>query len=468
MVKLLISPNNNWLVLKSYLQGSTDIQDEYTLNKLQTLHPVAHSDEMDMFEIIQAIWKHRTLILCIPLLTVTLSLIVLALIPNTYEVSSLLRPTAINNLDALNRSEIYTLPPQQALNKFADRLESYDTRLGFFKANPTLFEGFQKAGQSLEQGFEEFNHNSITVTRPDSKKIESKTYIRLDLRYPNGIDGASILNGLVDYAQSMEREEISADLKVIVDNRLAEATGKVDAARSSYEAEKESKIAKLKELDRLHRAQLKDELEGLRLQMKVTRSGRIAELTEAISIAKVMGIKHPSTPSSFGSEALGDSNQVIRTEINNQAVPLYFLGTNALEAELATLRQRSNDDFTHRRIAEISKDLKILEVNREIEILENRENEDIFLQNIEPLRTEMARLRAINVNMDNLNLVAIDRRAQEPIFPVRLPKTAIILASLLLGLTIGVILALIREVMTHRRNNAPIKMLEVSPVVARD
>lgn len=423
---------------------------------------------MDIFDTIQIIWKHKVLILCIPLLTATLSLIVLALIPKTYEVSSLLRPTAINNLDALNRSDIYTLPPQQALNKFADRLESYDTRLGFFKANPKLFEGFQKAGQSLEQGFEEFNNDSITVVRPDPKKTESKTYIRLQLRYPSGIDGASILNGLVDYAQTMEREEISADLKVIVDNRLAEVTGKVDAARSSYEAEKESKIAKLNELDRLRRAQLKDELDGLRLQMKVTRNGRIAELTEAISIAKSMGIKNPSTPSSFGSEALGDSNQVIRTEINNQAVPLYFLGTNALEAELTTLKQRSNDDFTHRRIAEISKDLKILEVNREIEILDNRKNEDVFLQNLEPLRTEMARLRAINVNMDNLNLVAIDRRAQEPIFPVKRPKMIIISVSLVLGLTIGVILALLREGMVNRRNNTAMKMLDVTPVAERD
>jgi len=53
------------------------------------------------------------------------------LAPRTYEVSSVLRPAAINELDALNRSEVYKLPPADALSKVGAQLDSYEARLGF-------------------------------------------------------------------------------------------------------------------------------------------------------------------------------------------------------------------------------------------------------------------------------------------------------------------------------------------------
>ncbi len=77
----------------------------------------------------------------------------------------------------------------------------------------------------------------------------------------------------------------------------------------------------------------------------------------------------------------------------------------------------------------------MLETNREVEVLTQRKNEDIFLQNIEPLRAERARLLNINTNMDALELVSIDRRAQEPIRPVK-PS---ILRHTSLALFLGVI-----------------------------
>ena len=106
-----------------------------------------------------------------------------------------------------------------------------------------------------------------------------------------------------------------------------------DAARANYDTDKESKIAKLLEGDKLKRAQLEDELSALRLQMKMERTNRLAELSEAIAIAKSMGIKTPTTPSSMADAARGGSSQVMRTEVNNQKIPLFFLGTEALEAE---------------------------------------------------------------------------------------------------------------------------------------
>ncbi len=423
------------------------------MNRTSPLNSPATPDEIDLFELFHAIWRQKKLIVGCTILAGILGTGYALLAPKTYEVSSVLRPAAINELDALNRSEVYKLPPADALDKVGAQLDSYGARLGFFKSHEELFKAFQKPGRSLEQSFEDFNRNSINLILPDPKKSDSlSSYVRLEMQYPADVDGVAILNGFVDYAVAAEREQVGADLKVIVNNRLTELRGKIDAARANYDTEKESKIATLLEADRVKRARLQDELSGLRLQMKMERTDRLAELAEAISIAKSMGIKKPTTPSSMADTTRAGSSQVVRTEISNQKIPLYFLGTEALEAERTALQQRTSDDFTNSRIAEISKELQLLETNREVEVLQKRGNEDIFLQDVEPLRAEIARLKGLNIDMSNLKLVSIDRRAQEPLTSIKPKKLLIVAVSLVVGLFLGVLAALIRHfVLTHRK-----------------
>ena len=419
------------------------------------------SDEIDLLELFHSIWQQKKLVVGCTILAGVLGVGYAFLAPRTYEVSSVLRPAAINELDALNRSEVYKLPPADALSKVGAQLDSYEARLGFFRSHEQLFTAFQKPGQSLEQSFEDFNRNSVNLILPDPKKSDSlSSYIRLELQYPSDVDGVAILNGFVDYAIAAEREQVGADLKVIVNNRLNELKGKIDAERANYDTDKESKIAKLLEDDRLKRAQLQDELSALRLQMKMERTNRLAELSEAIAIAKSMGIKTPTTPSSMADAARGGSSQVMRTEVNNQKIPLFFLGTEALEAERVALQQRTSDDFTNPRVAEIGKELQLLEVNREVEVLRKRGNEDIFLQDVEPLRAEVARLRNLNIDMSNLKLVTVDRRAQEPLAPIKPKKALVIALSLVAGLILGLFVALVRHFVLTRRETVPYSSLE--------
>lgn len=224
-----------------------------------------------------------------------------------YQVSSVLRPAAINELDALNRSGVYTLPPSEALLKVGSSLESYDNRLGFFRDNQSLFSQFKRPGRTLEQSFEDFNRDSLKLILPDPKKADAlSAVIGLELKYPKGVDGVKILNGFVDYAINAEREQIAADLKVIVNNLLAELKGQIDAARSSYEMDKEARIATLIEADNIKRAQLQDELKALRQQLKVGRTDRMAQLSEVIGIARSLIIQKPSTPSVLGYSGLTD------------------------------------------------------------------------------------------------------------------------------------------------------------------
>ncbi|AZE66044.1 LPS O-antigen chain length determinant protein, WzzB/FepE family [Pseudomonas synxantha] len=428
---------------------------------------VPPSGEVDIAAVFHAVWQQKVLVLFVTV-GITLAAVAYAFTATPeYQVSSVLRPAAINELDALNRSEVYQLPPGDALIKVGASLESYETRLNFFRANQALFKPFERPGRTLEQSFDAFNRDSLKLVLPDPKKSDSlSAYIGLGLNYPKGIDGVSVLNKFVDYAIDAEREQIAADLRVIVKNRLTELEGKIEAARSSYKTGKDARIATLQEADNLKRAQLQDELKALRQQIKTARQDRVAQLGEAIAIAKSLGIEKPTTPSALGEKTTGsrESSSVMRTEINNQQIPLYFMGVEALSAERTALLQRKSDDFTEGRIAQIARELQLLQSNREVEVLKQRQNEDLFLSGVEPLRAEVVRLKNLgNLDISNMKLVTIDRKALEPLRPVRPNKILILAIGVLVGGILGVLAALIRHFIISGRRA---KQQEVTPVLA--
>jgi LPS O-antigen subunit length determinant protein (WzzB/FepE family) len=411
------------------------------------------SNEVDLLSLFQTFWQQKKIIVATSVVCGLVALAYACFVTPEYQVSSVLRPTAINELDALNRSGVYTLPPSEALLKVGSLLESYEVRLRFFETSEPLFSQFKRPGRTLEQSFEEFNRDSLKLLLPDPKKTDSlSAAIGMVLNYPEGVDGVQILNGFVDSAITFAREQIAADLKVIVNNRLTELKGKIDAARSNYETEKQVRMSTLLENDNLKRAQLQDELKALRQQLKVERADRMAQLSEAIGIAKSLGIQKPTTPSAMGDSARAGDVSLMRTEINNQQIPLYFLGVDALEAERTSLQQRKNDDFTENRIAQIARELQLLQTNREVEVLNQRENEDLFLKGVEPLRAEIIRLGGVSsIDFNNLKLVSVDRKAMNPTSPIKPKKTLIVLLGFMLGALLGILIVIARHFLTQRR-----------------
>lgn len=411
------------------------------------------NDEIDLVQLVAALWKQKVLIVVVTALVGLLGVAYALLATPYYSVQSVLRPAAIKDLDELNHLGIYELTPKQALAQVGVALESYDIRLGFFRDNQPLFADLAQPGRSLEQTFEAFNDKAFKLLQPDPKKLESTTpYVGIQLTYPAGLDGVEVVNGFVQYSINNVRQQIAADLETLIGNRLNQLEAQMAAARASYEASKEVEIAKLTEADALKRAQLNDELAALRQQLKTRRDNRINQLNEAIRIATSLGIVKPTTPSSLGAAQITSQGSVIRTEVNNQQVPLYFMGSDALEAERKALQARRSDDFTEPRIAEIGRELKLLEHNRNIEMLNSRENEDLFLKNLAGWREEAARLRAMQLDAGSLKLVSVDQHAVEPSAPIKPKKAMIVALALVLGGMLGVFIALIRSM----RRPAPI------------
>ncbi len=422
------------------------------VNSNQPLN-LTRSDEIDLIELFQSLWAQKWLISGAAAVVAAAAGAYAFLATPVYEVQSLLRPALIKDLDELNGTGVYTLTPADALKKVGASLDSYETRLGFFQANKNLFDGLAKPDRSLEQAFEEFSREQFVLLKPDPKKLDNLSdYVGIQISYPEDLDGVAITNGLVAYAINAERERIAADFQVVIANRLNTVERQIKAARANYEANKASSIAKLKEADSLKRAELQDELKALRQQLRTKRMNRIAQLDESIAIAKSLGISKPTTPAAMGDEGRAAQGQgsVIRTEVNNQQIPLYFMGTETLQAERDALKARSSDDFTEPRIAEIAKELKLLEQNRKIEVLKNRKDEDLFLKQLAQLREEKARFKGLDLDLSALTLVRVDQPAAKPLKPKEPKKVLIIAIGFMLGGMLGVFVALIRSMLAKR------------------
>jgi len=413
------------------------------------------TDEIDLVELFRALWRQKLLIIGVTLIAAVIAAAYAFLATPYYETRTYLRPVPKSNLDQLNETGIYKLTPEEAINRVAGGLSSYDNRLDFFLNNQELFQNIPKRGDSLEQTFAAFNETAFEMLHPDPKKTDNRSaFVGLKLTYPKGMDGASVVNDFVSYVVELERQEIADDLESLINNRLSSLDMKMEAQRANYNASKEAKIAALLEESALNRARLQDELAALREELKTRRTHRIQKLNEAIAIAESLGIRTPTTPSAM-TQSTRSGTQVIRTEVTNQEIPLYFMGTEALTAERDALASRESDDFIEPRIAEIQSELTMLENNREVEILQERDQEDLYLTDLAELREEAARLKGIKLDTERLRLVRLDQLALQSLNPIKPKKAMIIALGLVLGGMLGVFIALVRSLMVRSGERHP-------------
>lgn len=421
--------------------------------------PFSVPAEIDLYALMASVWKQKLLIIKMAGGMALCAGLYAFIATPEYQVTSVLRPVSIKHLDSLNRSGIYSISPESALLKVAGALDSYEVRLAFYRENIALFKGIERSGSSFEQNFEDFNRDFLRVKVDDgSKAISLPPSISLELNYPGGLKGAEVLNGFVDFVVRAERQNIADEFEVILKNRINEIDRSLDAARAAYDIEKHARIARLQESDSIRRAQLNDELNALRQQLKTARKYRIAQLDESIKIARSLGIVKPTAPSALGDTAYKNPTNVIRTEVNYQQIPLYFMGVESLEAERAALLERKSDEFTAGRVAQIFQELQILQENREIEMLKKRSNEDLFLANVEKQRSERLRLSELTIDSQALKLIEIDRYALQPASPIRPKKLLLTVLGAVLGSILGITVALLRYLIRSK------KTAVVSPV----
>ncbi|WP_407315687.1 chain-length determining protein [Pseudomonas sp. nanlin1] len=427
--------------------------------------PFIHPTSTDLGGVFEIIWGQKGFVSLVAIGVAFCFLAYAFIATPLFQTKLVLRPPPLHDLDELNRSGLYSLSPDEALARVALALDSYAHRAEFFENNRELFGKPQVEDEQWEQLFQAFESRDLYLRRPSSKAIsDTPTQVVATLNYHGGQRGVDVLNRFVEFTVEQERASIKSDLDVIIANRIAELERRVSGARVVYESGKALTVAMLTEEDEMKRKQLLDELEALRSELKATRAARVQQLDEAITIARSLKLVHPATRSTLATRAAELASGSIRTDISNETLPLYFLGSDALEAERAVLLKRRSDDFTSPRIQAIHKELQMLLNNRKVEALNARKGEDIFLAGIDDMRAEINRLQGLKMDSAQLRLIQVDRPATEPSAPLRPRKLMLLSFGLLLGVLVGAVAALLRNMLRFNARSTPLLVHEGAPL----
>lgn len=420
-------------------------------------------DEIDLFEILSSLWKGKFSILLIAAVATACSFLLAFSVSPTFQIKTVVREGSQDSFYALNLSGVYSVTPKEMLNRVGAKLDSYDARLRFFDKNQDIFQSLGETYEARRNAFIELNSRDFKLLKPESDAKKNSglvEFVGLSLDYKKNLDGKEILKRYLEFVIDEERQRLAADVRSSVDNSLLQIERRLAGAKAAYESQKSSEIVQLEEGDQLRKLQLNDELAALREKLRTLRQNRISQLNEAIAVASSLKILKPSTPSDLSEASKTSNGSMIKTEVNNQQVPLYFLGVEALSAELKALRERRTDDFTSTRIAEIAMELKLLNKNRKIETLKGRQDEELFLSTLSSLREEAAKLKALNFDFNSMSLVTIELAAEEPKDPIKPKKSLIIVIGCLLGFLLGVLYVMISSAIRSRRNSDALSVKE--------
>lgn len=260
-------------------------------------------DEIDPFELLDGLWKQKWLVFLVALVFAGGALIYALIAPSIYEARLLVQPPTQNDISQLNygrgaSSDLRMLSVKDVYEVFLRNLQSESLRRDFFQTIylPSLTEKERK--ESVDELYQDFQ--DVLSIQAASQSNPGLFYVRV-----NTGDSRLAADWVVRYVEMaghLGRSEVILD--VIADARMKAKN-------------------------------LKQEIAAARESARRLREDQIAQLTEALNVARTIGLQ--KTPII----AAGVSGEV--STVMNGALT-YMRGIEALQAEIKNLRDRASDD----------------------------------------------------------------------------------------------------------------------------
>lgn len=261
------------------------------------------NDEIDLFELVGIFWQDRTVVVVVGLLFALLATCYAFLSTPIYEAKVIVQPPSQNDISHLNYgrggdSGLDMITVKDAYEVYVRNLQSESLRREFFRKIylPSLSESERKGSQDELYG----RFQQLVLIGNASKDNSGSYFVKASLSNP----------------------EKAADWVV----RYIEMAG----GRSSAESLKDAKADATVKANNLEQ-----QITAARESARKQREDQIVQLTEALKIAQLTGIKEPPIISSTLSDEVSAAMSGSLT---------YMRGSKALEAEISNLQNRVSDD----------------------------------------------------------------------------------------------------------------------------
>ncbi|MBF8669055.1 LPS O-antigen chain length determinant protein WzzB [Pseudomonas putida] len=337
------------------------------------------SDEIDLIELVQGVWRQKIWVGLVAVPVIALGLAYVMLVSPVYE------------------AKLYVQPPSQIEIAQLNYGRGGDTGLAPFTSKD-VYEIYLKALQS-EAVRNKFFRNVFLLTLTDQERSGSR-----DALYGQ-------YNSMLKVSQAGKnlpnRYVITANLN---DPRLA-ATWVSRYAEMAEERAKAELVDGSQSDISIMADNLERDIRAAQASAMKQRTDRIAQLNEALRVAKSIGLEKPPIIS-----------DALATEVSaGMAGALtYMRGTKALEAEIANLKARASDDP--------------------------------FISGLRERQEKLAFLRDFKIDPSSIAMYQQDGGVEQPDEPIRPKKSVIVTISVVIGLIFGGIVALLRDVWIKRRH----------------
>lgn len=350
-------------------------------------------DEIDLFELWENIWSQRYLVMIITFIVVILGASYAFLSKPIYKSEIFLQQPLSKDIQELQINvEDFTKSPsfnvgvstgtanntstgtgielidaEKTFERVVQNLRSLSLRNTFYQNNDLAIYFSKNPTEQATNSLFEDNFNSQLKITPPSTNDQDNRYI-VSFKMTDRTRAAEWLNAFVSFSLQKTKLELIDDVQSNINQRKKELKMMISSMRN-IAAEK--------------------------------RQDRLAELEEALALAKNIGL---------------ENIQQSQSPIPEKE---YLRGTKALEAEMAVLKQRKSDDP--------------------------------FIEGIRDLQRYHDYLDSIKINAELIQVARIDQEASIPESPIKPHKKLILVLSLVLGGMVGIFVALIRTAIKNRR-----------------
>ncbi|WP_127471032.1 Wzz/FepE/Etk N-terminal domain-containing protein [Thiomicrorhabdus aquaedulcis] len=424
-------------------------------NPINNFHLDTKEDEIDLFELWQTIWNQKILIAGITVLVSLGAALYAISLPKTYETNAVIMPPSPSQIEAISLASLKDFDIEQpqistVYENYLEQLNQTESLLSVLQ-NPAVKDYFQQKELSDTKRFEVLSE-SLNVSLPTESKEKLvfktlETSLKFEAHDPQIT--LDVINTLLQTTANLTQASIKQNLLTAVQERINTTQLQLNLENERVNREIIAEISRLQDQDNLSLASINQQIDLLRDKSKQERQYRIERLKIDFDIAKTLKIEVPVNPQDYNRQA----SSITKVDFSNKDPSRYWLGTKILALEIKSLENRLNEDAFIDELAELLKKKEALKLNVTIENLKARKDNFPFSDSLRNLKTKLDRLDQIfkQVTLAEFTAYRLVKPAYLPEEPIKPKKSLIVAVAFILGGMLGLLTALIRGAILKRR-----------------
>ncbi len=416
---------------------------------------VIRDDEIDLSEFLSSLMQQWRIMLAILLVGTVLSFVITITLPETYEVETILSSPQEAQLSQLNTNGYVQYSPQVIFNRYYDYLRSEIKLEEFILEQSYLTRLYPDAESSEKRLLPSFFYSfSISILEPLPEDREgiilNPNRLSLKVLHQQELASAELINHFVGYSAKQLLSEIKNEQKSVIRDKIIVTERDIAMMRAKAKMDREAEIERLENDIQKKISVINADIAALEKKAIVAKDNTIADLEEANALAKKLNIENPTYLSELSkNNDPGPAMAEIKLS-EDQELPLYLMGTTYLTAKIDQLRNRKTEVPYIDEMAELRRQLSLLENNSALEALKNRKSDDPYISGLTEKLNFVAQLKNYTLDFDAVDIFRLEKSAAATGIPVKPNKRLVlllgVLVSLLASFFVGVLCLMVKKI----------------------